>query len=122
MTDETEADAVTVAADETPRAWPLAAIVLAVVFGLLFAWFLYQAIGNLLNSPAAYEGAGFGDRIPWAILVAGVAIPVVAFVVAAWLGLRRSLTDRVLLFAAGLGVTAATAFSLLQISQYLLFV
>lgn len=117
MTDQTE----TAVDDETPRAWPLPAIILAIVFGLLFAWFLYQAIGNLVNTPAAYEGAGFGDQIPWAILVAGIVLPVVAFVVAAWLGVRRSLTDRVLLFAAGLAVTAATAFSLLQISKYLLF-
>lgn len=105
---------------ERQRAWPIPAIVLAVVFGLLYAWFLYQAIGNLINVPPAYDSYGLGDRIPWAILVAGVALPVLLFAGAAWLGLRRTLTDRVLLFAAGLGATAATAFSLLEISRSLI--
>jgi hypothetical protein len=101
------------------RAWPLTAVVLAVVFGLLFAWFLYQAIGNLVNVPAAYEQVGYGDRIPWGILLAGVGLPVVLFAGAAWLGLRRSLSQRVILFAAALGATAATSFSLYVASAYL---
>lgn len=112
-------DVTTPDADERPRAWPLAAIMLAVVFGLLFAWFLYQAIGNLVNVPAAYEQVGFGDRIPWAILVAGVALPVLLFAGAAWIGVRRTLSQRVMLFAAGLAATAATSFSLYVVSAYL---
>jgi hypothetical protein len=105
--------------EERIRPWPIAAIVLAVVFGLLFAWFLYQAIGNLVNVPAAYEQVGYGDRIPWAILIAGVALPVVLFAGAAWIGIRRTLSQRVMLFAAGLAATAATAFSLYVASAYL---
>ena len=104
---------------ERQRAWPIPAIVLAVVFGLLFAWFLYQAIGNLVNVPSAYEQVGYGDRIPWGILLAGVGLPVVLFAGAAWLGIRRTLSQRVILFAAGLGATAATSFSLYVASAYL---
>ncbi|AYF97125.1 hypothetical protein [Protaetiibacter intestinalis] len=104
------------------RAWPLPAIVVAVVFGLLYAWFLYQAIGNLLNVPPAYENAGFGERIPWALLVVGAAFPVLAFAAAAWLGVRRTLTHRVLVFAAGLAATSATALSLYVVSAYLVTV
>ncbi len=102
------------------RAWPVAAIVLSVVFAALYGWFLYLAVVNLLEVPPAYEAYDLGDRIPWAILIGGVALPVVLFAGAAWFGIRRVLTDRVLLFAAGLGVTAATAFSLLEISRYLI--
>jgi len=108
--------------DERPHTWPISAIVIAVVFGLLYAWFLYQAIGNLINVPPAYEEYQLGDRIPWAILIGGVAAPVLLFTGAAWLGVRRALTDRVLLFAAGLAATAAVSFSLLEVSRYLVFV
>ena len=118
MTDDTTPD-VASGPEERQRAWPLTAIVLAVVFGLLFAWFLYQAIGNLVNVPPAYEQVGYGDRIPWGILLAGVGLPVVLFAGAAWLGIRRSLSQRVILFAAGLGATAATSFSLYVASAYL---
>jgi len=112
-------DTATPEAVESKRAWPVTAIILAVVFGLLFAWFLYQAIGNLVNVPAAYEQVGFGDRVPWAILIAGVALPVLLFAGAAWIGIRRTLSQRVMLFAAGLAATAATSFSLYVASAYL---
>jgi len=115
-------DDVTAPASDAPRGWPVAAIVLAVVFGLLYAWFLYQAIGNLINVPPAYDEYELGDRIPWAILIGGVVAPVMLFAGAAWVGVRRTLTDRVLLFAAGLAATAAISFSLLEISRYLVFV
>ena len=119
MTDDPTTPEVATEPDEQQRAWPISAIVLAVVFGLLFAWFLYQAIGNLVNVPPAYEQVGYGDRIPWGILLAGVGLPVVLFAGAAWLGIRRTLSQRVILFAAGLGATAATSFSLYVASAYL---
>jgi len=114
MTDELETS------EQEPHAWPVPAIVLGVVFAALYGWFLYLAIVNLVEVPPAYEAYDLGDRIPWAILIGGIALPVVLFAGAAWFGVRRALTDRVLLFAAGLGATAATAFSLLEISRYLI--
>ncbi len=95
------------------------AAVIAIVFALLFGWFLYLALVNLLSVPPTYEAVGFGDRIPWALLVAGVALPALLYAAALWLGLRQSLTNRVLVFAAGLAATAATSFGLYALSAYL---
>ncbi|TXK16329.1 hypothetical protein [Homoserinibacter sp. GY 40078] len=103
----------------TPRAWPVSAIIVAVIFALLTAWFLFQAFGNLINVPDAYKAYGLGDRIPWAVLIAGVALPPLLFAAAALLGMRRALTARVLIFAAALGATAATSFALYALSVYL---
>lgn len=104
---------------DAPPAWSVPATVLAIIFGLLHAWFFYQALGNLLNVPPAYAAAGVGDRTPWAILIVGLILPVLAFTGAALLGVRRTLSNRVLLFAAGLAATSATAFSLYVASAYL---
>jgi len=91
----------------------------AFVFGVLYAWFVYLAVGNLVNVPPAYEEAGLGDRVPWVLLVAGVALPVAFYVAGLWAGGRTSVTNRVLLFAAGLAATAATSLSLYVLSAYL---
>lgn len=109
--EETERDAV--------RRAP--AILAVLVFVPLYGWFLYQAIGNLLNVPPAYTAVGLDDRIPWVLLVTGVALPVLLLAVAALLGRGRSLTERVLVLAAGLAATAATSLSLYAVSAYLVF-
>ncbi|QEO10687.1 hypothetical protein [Protaetiibacter larvae] len=99
--------------------WPVPAIVLAIVFGVLFAWFLYQAIGNLVNVPHAYAAVGMADRVPWVLLIGGIALPVVFYVGAALIGVRQTLANRVLLFAAGLAATSATALALYAASAFL---
>lgn len=95
------------------------AILAVVVFLPLYGWFLYQAFGNLLNVPPTYAQHGLEDRIPWALLLAGVALPLLLLVGAALLGRGRSLTERVLVLAAGLAATAATSLSLYVVSAYL---
>lgn len=115
MTDDATIDT----APAADRVSPLAATLVALVFAALGGWFLYQAIGNLVNVPAAYEAFEWADRIPWAILIAGVALPVVLYVGALLVGRGRSLTERVIVFAAALAATAATSFSLYALSLFL---
>lgn len=120
MSDEILDDGIDEIVDDTePRAWSPAAVVVAVLFAILHGWFLYQAITNLIYTPAAYANFGLEDRIPWALLISGVALPVVFFVTALWFGLRRELSGRVLLFAASLGVTAASWFALYVLAAWL---
>lgn len=101
------------------RAWTVPAVILAIVFGVLYAWFLYEAIGNLVNVPPAYAQVGMADRVPWVLLIVGLVLPVVFYVGAALLGLQQSLANRVLLFAAGLAATSATALALYAASAFL---
>ncbi|WP_166866108.1 hypothetical protein [Salinibacterium sp. ZJ70] len=96
----------------------IGAIAVAVVFAALTGWFLYQAAGNLINTPVAYENFGWADRVPWAVLVLGVALPVLFYVGALVAVRRQPLTNRVLVFTAALAATAATYFSLYAVALY----
>jgi hypothetical protein len=80
--------------------WP--SIVVAVVFGLLYAYILWSAIGNLIELPKELDAAG----APWGLLVLDVALPVVAYAAAFWLGRRRPILSRALLFFVGLALLA----------------
>lgn len=96
----------------------LGAVAVAVVFAALTGWFLYQAAGNLINTPVAYENFGWADRVPWALLVLGVVLPVVLYAGALVVVRRQPLTNRVLVFTAALAATAATYFSLYALALY----
>ncbi|MEJ1230942.1 MAG: hypothetical protein WDM88_10530 [Galbitalea sp.] len=81
--------------------WP--SIAVAVVAGVLYAYVLWNAIGNLISLPKA-----LGDATPWWLLIVGVAVPVVAYLAAFLLGRRHSLLPRALFFLIGLTVIACS--------------
>jgi hypothetical protein len=85
------------------RRYGWASISVAVVFGLLNAYVLWNAIGNLVSLPKE-----FGSVTPWWLLILDVAVPVVAYVVALVLGRRRSLGARAILFLLALAVVGAS--------------
>lgn len=82
--------------------WP--SIAAAVVFGVLDAYVLWTAIGNLINLPGQ-----LGSVTPWWLLILDVALPVVAFVVAFLLGRRASLGWRALYFLLALCLVACSS-------------
>ncbi len=82
-------------------------LVVAALFGLFFAYDVWEAIGNLFGVPAEYSALGIGDRTPWWLLWTGVAIPPVTFVIAVLLGRRRNVFGKALIFLVGLAVVAA---------------
>jgi hypothetical protein len=81
--------------------WP--SIVVAILFGLVYAYILWNAVGNLVNLPKA-----LGELTPWWLLIVDVAVPVVAFGVAFVLGRRVSVGARALFFLIGLTVVACS--------------
>ena len=102
-----------VPAAPTVRWWAVAAI--AVGFGLLYAFDLFEAISNLLGvaqlNSIATE-AGLDAPVPWALPITTVALPPVVFLLAALLGRGHGYGMRALLFAGGLAVVAALTLSL----------
>ncbi len=90
-----------------PAAWPGLAV--AILFGLFYAYDLFEAIANLVGM-----ATGLADKalVPWVALILGVVVPPAGFVVAWWLGRRRRVAVRVVIFLAGLAVTAAVSLSL----------
>lgn len=84
-----------------PYGW--ASIAVAIVFGLLYAYVLWGAIGDLISLPAS-----LGSLTPWWLLVVAVAVPVLAYVAAFILGFRRTLGLRALYLFIGLAVVACS--------------
>jgi hypothetical protein len=80
-----------------------ASIAVAIVFGLLNAYLLWNAIGNLITLPKE-----FGTLTPWWLLILDVAVPVAFYCVAFVLGRRRSLPSRAFLFLVALAVVACS--------------
>lgn len=93
-------------------AGPLASVLVAAVFALLFGYGLFQALSNLVALPRIYETFGIAAATPWWALVVGVAIPPLSFLAAVLLGRGRTLVNRALILAAGLGTANAVALSL----------
>lgn len=100
-----------------PRTVP---VVVAIVFGLVYAYDLWEAISNLVAVPqqlAAYnvfliENDLTPVPVPWAVLIVNLLLPPAAFVVAWWVGRRRPLLVQALLYLVGLCVVAALTLSL----------
>ena len=83
------------------RAWGLG--VIAAGFGLFYAYAVWNAVGFLVSQatgPLGLNGAG------WAILLAAVVFPLVAFGVAFAIGWRRSWWELALTLLVGLGLVA----------------
>jgi hypothetical protein len=80
---------------------------IAVLFGLLYAYDIWEAIGNLvgLNVAAGSLGtqlSGFG----WAVLLAAVVMPAIVYAIAFWLGRRRGAGGLALLLLMGWALVA----------------
>jgi hypothetical protein len=79
-------------------------IVLAVVSGVLYAYVLWEAIGNLVQLPQALPAG----TVPWWLLILDVLLPLVAYLLAFLLGRRRRLPSRAALFLIGLCLLACS--------------
>lgn len=105
----------TVAANSQPGV--VTRVTLMVFFGAFYAFLMWQGIGNLVNIPAYFlDRYGVtSDNAPWAVLVAGVAIPVALYLAAAAVGWRRSASMIALIFTTGFALSAMASINLVAI-------
>ncbi len=92
---------------------------LMVFFGAFYAFLMWQGVGNLVNIPAYFPDR-YGDdsaNVPWAVLIAGVAIPVLAYVAANVVGWRQSASMMSLIFTTGFAFSAMASINLLAIEK-----
>jgi len=95
-------------------------IVVAILFGLLFAYDLFEAITNLIELPAqigaanefASENGLQAIEVPWTVLIVNTVLPVAAFGAAWWAGRGRSIGSQVLIFLMALAAVAALTLTL----------
>jgi hypothetical protein len=88
------------------------------VFLALFAWDLWEALGNLVGLQPFYEAMGIGASLPWVLLWLGVSLPIAAVVMSvilwrSWSGAAERLAIMVLAWA----VVAGLSLSLAAIEQ-----
>ena len=88
-----------------------AVILLAVVFGVLHAWAMFQGVANLAAVPGVYEQFGIAPYTPWWLLIVGVVLPPLAYVAALVIGRGRVVSHRVAVLAASLGTVNAVVLS-----------
>jgi hypothetical protein len=102
------------AARERPRQGVLA-IALAIVAGLVYAFFFWASISRLIALPDAYPKAA---SLPWGLAVAGIAIPVVAYVLAFVVALRMALWRKALVYLLGLALLAAASLTVIAFEGF----
>lgn len=95
-------------------------IAVAAIFGVFYAWDLWEAVSTAVELPVFYEVYGFDvAQLPWWVLVLMIALPPVVFALALWLGRRRRLWQRAVLLLVGLAVVAALTLGLVALEAVL---
>jgi hypothetical protein len=109
----TAVDTTTDGRRSAPR-WTRAA--LAVVFGLLLAWDVWEALGNLLGVSGTASALGTTvSPTGWFVLVFAIALPLLGFLAVLWFGRRAGLVTLLIAYATVTVVVAALSMDLLAI-------
>lgn len=91
-------------------------VVLGVIFGLLLAWDVWEALGNLLGVFGTASALGTAvSPIGWFVLLLQIALPLAAFIGVLGFGRRAGSTALVLAWATSTAVVAALSLDLLSI-------
>lgn len=91
-------------------------LVLAVVFGLLLAWDVWEAVGNLLGVTGTASALGTSvSGVGWAVLILAVVLPVAAFLGVLWFGRRTGVVSLAIAYATVTVVVSALSLDLLAI-------
>ena len=102
---------------ERPRV--LGRIVVAIVAAAFYSYPLWTALGNLINLPAYYSDQ-FGvtaDKVPWALLIAGVATPIVVFLGSVLFAWKRGAGALALVLTTGFAIINAVSLSILALEK-----
>ncbi|GAA1691067.1 hypothetical protein GCM10009808_05030 [Microbacterium sediminicola] len=98
-----------IAAVDAPRRGmaPVARAVVAGVFGLFYAYAVWNAVGNLVQSLAAASDVGLSlTLLGWVVWLIAILVPIVVFVIALAVAAHRRLGAHLLIMVTGLAVVA----------------
>lgn len=88
-------------------------VTVAIIFGLFYAYALWQGLSALFELPGEWEALGLpGDQAPTGLAVIVLVLPIVVFALAFWLGLRRRLFAKAMIYILGLAAIAALTASI----------
>ena len=110
------------AVDPSPSAAPgrrvprWLALTFAVLFGLFYAYDAWEAVGNVIGISWLVSGTDTAISVfGWVVLSIGIAVPIAVFLLALRMGRTRDLLAQILLYLAGLGVTAVVSLSIVAL-------
>lgn len=108
------------AAQATRGRYGWLSLVVAFLFALLYAYDLWEAVGNLIQLPIVYDAYGFGsENVPWWLLWIGVLIPLAIYIAAFVGGRRRNVFGKALIFVVGLALVAGLSIGVLALEEVL---
>jgi hypothetical protein len=96
------------------------AATVAIAFGLLYAYDLWEAVNSAIELPRQYAeieklGIPVGE-VPWTLIVVNMLVPPVVYVAAFVLGRRRNAFARAVLFAVGLALVAVLSLDIIALA------
>jgi hypothetical protein len=95
---------------------PVVRAIIVLVFGLLLAWDVWEAVGNLLGVTGTAAALGTSvSPTGWFVLCFGVALPIAGFVGVLWFGRRARPATLLIACATVTTVVAALSLDLLAI-------
>jgi hypothetical protein len=95
-------------------------LTVAGVFGLFYAYDLWEAVSNFVELPAVYKQYGLETTdIPWWVLILGLVIPPLVFAIAFVVGRKQSVLGKALIFIVGLAVVAGLSLGVIALEAIL---
>ncbi len=119
--DDPSREAVSDDAHETKRGrFGWLSLTVAGVFGLFYAYDLWEAVSNFVELPAVYKQYGLETSdIPWWVLVLGLVVPPLVFAIAFVAGRKHSVLGKALIFIVGLAVVAGLSLGVIALEAIL---
>jgi hypothetical protein len=91
-------------------------LVTLIVFGLFYAYIVWEALGNLIQVPQLYKDNKLDSSlVPWVWLILGVIAPVVVYALAILVSRRQTVLGRCIILFVGLAVASALYLSVVEL-------
>jgi hypothetical protein len=111
----------------TRRRFGVLGAAVAILFGLLYAYDLWEAIDSAIQLPREYErlaaqseelaalGITIGE-VPWTLIIINIAIPPLVYLAALVFGRRRNAFGKAVYFAVGLALGAVLSLDIIALA------
>jgi hypothetical protein len=107
-------------ATTSPRPYGILSLAIAALFGVFYAYDLWEAVSTFFELPTFYTAYGFDvAQLPWWVLILMLALPVVVFALAIVMGWRRTVAERALILLVGLALVAGLTLGLIALEAVL---
>ena len=95
-------------------------VTVAALFGLFYAYDVWEAVSTLIALPQYYAAYGLNaSYVPWWLLWIGVLIPPIIFGLALLIGRKQGVLGKALILLVGLSIVAGLSLGAIALEQVL---